>query len=47
MNVDKAAIKLALAMGKAADAGFPQEMKDIVKKHSIIAAIAMAFPLFV
>lgn len=46
MNVDKAAIKLALAMGKAADAGFPQEMKDIVKKHSIIAAIAMAFPLF-
>ena len=46
MNVDKAAVKLALAMGKAADAGFPQEMKDIVKKYSIIAAIAMAFPLF-
>ena len=46
MNVDKAAAKLALAMGKAADAGFPQEMKDLVKKHSIIAAIAMAFPLF-
>lgn len=46
MNIDKAALKLAIAMGKAADAGFPQEMKDIVKKHALIAAIAMAFPLF-
>ena len=42
MNIDKAALKLAIAMGKAADAGFPQEMKDIVKKHALIAAIAMA-----
>ena len=42
MNVDKAAIKLAIAMGKAADAGFPQEMKgssDISSDAAIMQRI--------
>lgn len=46
MNLDKAVIKLCVALGIALDSATPKEIKSIVKNRAILGGAVMALPLF-
>lgn len=46
MGLEKASLKLAVSMTGVADAGLSKSVADIVKNHSVMGAIFIAFPFW-